>query len=243
MRKSPFEPGGRTLAEIEADLSKPIPPEMLSKKKKGGTEITIFTWVTAQRALSYYAPGWQGEPKLTYSGERVGCVFKLCIPTSDCGLVCRGASGDDSEDDDDMSDSERRQREYGSPTTRAEGQAFKRAAARFGFGLYLRDKAPQRSSQSSGPHAEEPRRYQKAQQPHSEPPQMRDPDAAATGKQIKAIYTIGRGAKRLSEPQVDDRCMEVFGVRPQELTKREASQLIDMLKGDGEPEPAGTGAR
>lgn len=53
----------------------------------------------------------------------------------------------------------------------------------------------------------------------------------ATEKQVKAIYVIGRASKRLSESQVDDRAIEVFGVRPQELTKAEASQFIDMLKG------------
>ncbi len=56
--------------------------------------------------------------------------------------------------------------------------------------------------------------------------------SAATEKQIKAIYAIGRASKRLSESQVDDRCTEIFGVRPTELTKSEASQLIDLLKGD-----------
>lgn len=54
----------------------------------------------------------------------------------------------------------------------------------------------------------------------------------ATEKQVKAIYAIGRASKRLSESQVDDRCDEVFGVRPTELTKAEASQFIDMLKGE-----------
>ena len=54
----------------------------------------------------------------------------------------------------------------------------------------------------------------------------------ATEKQVKAIYAIGRASKRLSESQVDDRSVEVFGVRPGELTKAEASQFIDMLKGD-----------
>jgi hypothetical protein len=55
---------------------------------------------------------------------------------------------------------------------------------------------------------------------------------AATEKQLKAIYAIGRASKRLSEDQVDDRCAEVFGVKPAELTKGEASQFIDMLKGE-----------
>jgi len=56
--------------------------------------------------------------------------------------------------------------------------------------------------------------------------------SGATEKQIKAIYAIGRASKRLSEGQVDDRCAEVFGVSPAELTKAEASQFIDLLKGE-----------
>lgn len=56
--------------------------------------------------------------------------------------------------------------------------------------------------------------------------------SAVTDKQLKAIYAIGRASKRLSEQQVDDRCAEIFGVRSNELTKAEASQFIDMLKGE-----------
>ena len=131
-------PGERTLADIIGDLSRPLNERFLKTKTKGGRSITIFTWITTQRFLDLYAPGWSGRATLTYSGERVGCAYELCIPTSDAGLVCRAATGDDSEDDDDMTEAEVKARQYGSPTTRAEGQAFKRAAARFGFGLYLR---------------------------------------------------------------------------------------------------------
>lgn len=53
----------------------------------------------------------------------------------------------------------------------------------------------------------------------------------ATEKQVKAIYAIGRAQLRLSETQVDDKCAEMFGVTPNELTKQEASQFIDSLKG------------
>lgn len=53
-----------------------------------------------------------------------------------------------------------------------------------------------------------------------------------TEKQLKAIYAIGRSSKRLSEGQVDDRCTEVYGVKPSELTKQEASQFIGWLKGE-----------
>ncbi len=63
-------------------------------------------------------------------------------------------------------------------------------------------------------------------------PEVSPSGNAATEKQVKAIYAIGRASKRLSESQVDDHCAEVFGVRPAELTKAEASQFIDMLKGE-----------
>jgi hypothetical protein len=63
-------------------------------------------------------------------------------------------------------------------------------------------------------------------------PEVSPSGSVATEKQVKAIYAIGRASKRLSESQVDDRCAEVFGVRPTELTKAEASQFIDMLKGE-----------
>jgi uncharacterized protein YbdZ (MbtH family) len=64
------------------------------------------------------------------------------------------------------------------------------------------------------------------------PPAGSPNGSSATEKQIKAIYAIGRASKRLSESQVDDRCSEVFGILPAELTKAEASQFIDMLKGE-----------
>lgn len=125
-------PGEQTLACIIAALSAEIPPRFLATKKKGGQEITIFTWMTVQRFLDLLAPGWHGHATATLSGERVVCVYELCIPTEDAGLVCRAATGDEDEEEDDKG--------WGSAMTRAEGQAFKRAAARFGFGLYLRDK-------------------------------------------------------------------------------------------------------
>lgn len=56
--------------------------------------------------------------------------------------------------------------------------------------------------------------------------------ATATEKQVKAIYAIGRAAKKYTPTQVEERCTEVFGVRPSELTKAEASQFIDMMKGE-----------
>jgi hypothetical protein len=57
------------------------------------------------------------------------------------------------------------------------------------------------------------------------------PALPATEPQIKAIYAIGRGAQSLDESEVDARSQELFGVRPSELSRRQASEFIDALKG------------
>jgi hypothetical protein len=59
------------------------------------------------------------------------------------------------------------------------------------------------------------------------------PALPATEPQIKAIYAIGRGAQSLDEAEVDARCQEQFGVRPSELSRRQASEFIDALKAGG----------
>ena len=57
------------------------------------------------------------------------------------------------------------------------------------------------------------------------------PGNGLTEKQLKAIYAIGRAAQRLSEEDVDARSLAHFGCRPEELSRAEASQFIDLLKG------------
>lgn len=71
--------------------------------------------------------------------------------------------------------------------------------------------------------------------PSVPPPAARaaDPANQATDKQIKAIYAIGRNARKMPPAEVDAYCGEQYqGRQPSELTKREASALIDNLKGD-----------
>jgi len=53
-----------------------------------------------------------------------------------------------------------------------------------------------------------------------------------TDKQLKAIYAIARAARHLNEPEVDARCAELYGCAPSDLSKLEASQFIDALKGE-----------
>jgi len=52
----------------------------------------------------------------------------------------------------------------------------------------------------------------------------------ATPSQIKAIYCIGRDQPDLGEEGVEARCRATFGRLPAELTKRQASEFIDLLR-------------
>jgi hypothetical protein len=57
-------------------------------------------------------------------------------------------------------------------------------------------------------------------------PAMHSP---ATDKQLKAIYAIGK-ARSLTEEEIESRSLLRFELRPHELTKAQASELIDELK-------------
>jgi len=56
-------------------------------------------------------------------------------------------------------------------------------------------------------------------------------EAPATERQIKAIYTIARAARGWHPERLDEECGRLFGVPPEDLTIRQASRLIDHLKG------------
>ncbi|HMA34839.1 MAG TPA: hypothetical protein VKY74_10210 [Chloroflexia bacterium] len=58
------------------------------------------------------------------------------------------------------------------------------------------------------------------------------PGGTVTDKQLKAIYAIARAARHLSEAEVEARCQELYHCPPDELSKVEASQFIDALKGE-----------
>lgn len=60
------------------------------------------------------------------------------------------------------------------------------------------------------------------------PPQRGTPDPA-TERQLKAVYAIGR-AGHLSDDELVRRCGEVYGCRPEGLSRRDASNFIDLLK-------------
>lgn len=52
----------------------------------------------------------------------------------------------------------------------------------------------------------------------------------ATAAQVKAIYTIAQDEHGLSQERMNQHARKAYGRLPAELTKQEASQLIDRLK-------------
>ena len=56
------------------------------------------------------------------------------------------------------------------------------------------------------------------------------PNQAATSPQVKAIYAIGRRQYARDQAGMDERCREAYGCPPGELSKRQASEFIDLLR-------------
>jgi hypothetical protein len=123
------EPGPRPLAAILEDLRRPIHPNYLKTKRKGGADITFIEWHTAIRILERYALGfhYRTRTSLSLDGQHVTCDAEIGIPSSDYGITWRGSSGSDEEED----------KAYGDASDRAESQALRRAASKFGLGLPL----------------------------------------------------------------------------------------------------------
>ena len=127
---SKWKPGERSLMEIIADLRKPIAANHLKQKKAGGNSISYLPWYNAIKYLDYFAPGWSYRiAGVHHAGQNVVVVTEISMPTSD-GVVTRQATG--IEDDDKEG--------YGDPASNAESMSLRRAAAKFGLGLYLYDK-------------------------------------------------------------------------------------------------------
>lgn len=122
-----FDQGPRTLFEIQADLKRPIHPDITKTKPKGGQTLHFIEWHTAVRLLDKYAPGWQSEASAVIdgNGKQVVIMVRIGIPTSDYGMVWRAATSQDEDSDSG----------YGEAIERAEGAALRRAAAKFGLGL------------------------------------------------------------------------------------------------------------
>jgi hypothetical protein len=151
----PSTVGEWTLKQIITALSRPLPNSLLETRRQGGANIPYISWHNVNKVLDKYAPGWNWSiQKMELSSDRIFLVGRLSIPTVE-GLVYREATGTEllKEDKqiwigekpnqqplkDDLGRiiTEPKELAYGDPSSNAESMAFRRAAARFGLGLYL----------------------------------------------------------------------------------------------------------
>jgi hypothetical protein len=120
----------RSIREIVADLKKPVAERHLSHRKQGGQSLAYISWYHAIKYLDYFAPGWSYEVRsVNRIGEDCVLVVRISIPCLE-GVVYREATG--------IEESE--VKGYGDTSSNAESMALRRAAAKFGLGLYLYEK-------------------------------------------------------------------------------------------------------
>ncbi|MDQ3635473.1 MAG: RAD52 family DNA repair protein [Acidobacteriota bacterium] len=119
----------RSIREIVRDLSKPVAKRHLRVRRQGGKEIGYIAWHDAIKYLDHYAPGWTYEVRNMQSiGGKLILTIRLSVPCLE-GIVFREATGQEDEEKDT----------YGDSSSNAESMALRRAAAKFGLGLYLYD--------------------------------------------------------------------------------------------------------
>jgi hypothetical protein len=120
----------RSINEIIADLSKPIKPRHIRQKVRGGQTLEFIPWYHAVKYLDLYAPGWSYEVRtVTWFESRLILTVRLSIPCLE-GVIYREATGTEEEPEEG-------EKMYGDPSSNAESMALRRAAAKFGLGLYL----------------------------------------------------------------------------------------------------------
>lgn len=120
----------RSIREIVKDLSKPVAKRHLRSRKQGGKEIVYIAWYDAIKYLDHYASGWCYEIRSIESiGGKLILNVRISIPCLE-GIVYREATGQEEED----------LTGYGDSSSNSESMALRRAASKFGLGLYLYDR-------------------------------------------------------------------------------------------------------
>jgi len=130
--------GLRSVKEIIENLSQRF-PKVEKTRYQAGTRLTYLPWFIVNKILDKYAPGWSGQVVSIYMNpERIFVVYAITIPTSQ-GPITRSATGTEVFKELDKQGMPR-DISFGDASSNAESMAFKRAAARFGLGLYLYEK-------------------------------------------------------------------------------------------------------
>lgn len=128
VKEPSLKPYGRPLAEILADLARPLPSRFLSQRRQGGQQIPYLSWHHANKLMDYFTGGgWEGSvTNLSCTTNDVFVVYKVIIHAAE-GKFGREATGSERLDNN----------AWGEAIAKAESQAFRRACARWGLALYL----------------------------------------------------------------------------------------------------------
>lgn len=127
----------RPIIEILADVSKPIPGKYLAQRKQGGATLTYLPWYNAVKLLDRCAPGWDysiTQIHTTSDASEAGLPLRARIFVV-VRITIRAAEGDFTRES--IGTELLNCGSYGDPSSNAESMALRRAAAKFGLGLYL----------------------------------------------------------------------------------------------------------
>lgn len=135
----------RPIAEIIADLSKPIPNKYLAQRKQGGIQLTYLPWFRCVTLLDRCTGGhWDYSiVNIHTTSDRIFLTARISIYAAE-STFSREATGTEllKEEyfDKQTQTTKLRELAYGDASSNAESMALRRAAAKFGLGLYLYEK-------------------------------------------------------------------------------------------------------
>lgn len=135
----------RPIAEIIADLSKPIPKKYLAERKQGGSQLTYLPWFRCVAILDRFTGGhWEYLiTNIHTTSDRLILTARITIHAAE-GSFTREATGTETlkEEYFDKKTESKQIREwaYGDVSSKAESMALRRCAAKFGLALYLYDR-------------------------------------------------------------------------------------------------------
>ncbi|MGK7951554.1 MAG: hypothetical protein AB4368_22900 [Xenococcaceae cyanobacterium] len=124
----------RSIADILADFSKPIPARLVSKKpvfsRQNGKltktgEVNYVSWSNYIKLLDYFAPGFDWEIRTHYLHNQIVVVEGRLTIKAEEGDFIREATGYEEIGNDG----------YGNAVNNAEASALRRCCAKFQLGL------------------------------------------------------------------------------------------------------------
>ncbi|HEX6939882.1 MAG TPA: Rad52/Rad22 family DNA repair protein [Longimicrobiales bacterium] len=195
--------------ELADALAAPFPAECVKTKTRGGANIPFVSWHHyAHRLNALVGPdGWSMDDPIV---RDIGGKLVMGVPVTILG-VRKINFGDEDEGKDD----------YGTASTNAWAQAFKRTCALFGLGLYLYDKDSRPQPRQSGG-----QRTQR--QPARQQPARRD--AGGGNGRPASEGQLRRIDKLVMERAVpDDVLARVQAHMAAGMTSTKASEIIDYL--------------